>query len=389
MKNQLPANWQALLAVFQNSHSLTDQTLVEEIHRLDIDPILLASLVEAILGDNRPLNKWLFSQGDEERLVAWIAPISASYNRFAWMIGKTSKTATEVCKLFQEAHTGTKIDNLLRQDSVPQPLLFVEPFWVSTVKPREEVFDPELQDEFAIFQVGYKDTPVEVSDFDQRMVINTTYLVAKRRTALVRLRSIMKSQHEVLEQLDVKLETYAITHTEGHNQGHFVGVWPYEDKLKKNCVLYEAVEEFRACIAASLIAEYMPLSEVEKDAFAACVFITRFFGYGYDAWLLKKQTRETAREITVGLMFFEWLLSHEVIVLKKNDDSFQLRVNFRSIRPMLKEAFRLIGEAEEHANRQEVHLQEIARDWYRVAFPNGTYSENALLVYNTIRKAVS
>ncbi len=295
------------------------------------------------------------------------------------MLGQQNPTASLVHRWFDDAQKTIIYDRLLDQQMPPPPpLLFVDTFAVSN-RSRESL---DGEDEFAIFQTSYKDSPTEVSDHQQRMVINATYATKKREQAFGNLlASVTEYTSPVIDELRNNLSLYGILHNEGHNRGHFVGAWAHEDSIKKNCPMYGAVEEFRACIGAIVLAEHLPLTELQKDAFALSVFMSRFFGFGYEAYLLSEHRRETVREITVGLMFFEWLVQEGVI----REYGDYLRINYPEVRPALIRAFSLIYEQEANVeNRDFEALKKIAREWYRLAFPNSNYSLLSKKVYNRI-----
>jgi hypothetical protein len=378
----LPLPIKNFIQLMTNAHQYPLDKLQEAIRQLGLTDDLMVALVEAIAGDNRKINTWIFERTPlKDAPIVWAAPIRSIEQPYAWMVGFHSSQAEYALGLLNNAEAITASDPLLRHTAVPPPLLFVAPLVVSSAKDYRNGADKP--DEFAIFQVGYKNSPTEVSDLEQRMIINSTHLSTKRATSLDRLRMVLQEDGPLLPIVEHRLELFGILHSEGHNRGHFVGSWPFEDIIKKNCILYEAVEEFRACLASVLLVEKTDLSEIEKDAFALSVFMTRFFGYGYEAFRLKDHRRETVREITVGLLFFEWLLHDSVLSVIKIDEKPQLQFQFKSLRSSFKKAFEKI----DHDEAQLVHddsegLRKIAREWYGRAYPNGYYSQNSLSVLN-------
>lgn len=376
---ELTTPFQNLLQVLRNGASEEPSKLVTKINQCELDPLLDTALCCAVMGDNRPLNRWLFDQGMwPGQTIAWIAPIKAAHYKYVWMIGHQTKSAQLAHTWFADNRALIKEDPLLQQEQISPPLLFVDTVALSKVGKDDLGHD----DEFAIFQTGYSDAPSEVSDLEQRMVINTSYAVEKRLSALNRLSSLVTEKNsDVLLCIRENIELFSILHNEGHNQGHFVGAWPHEDSVKKKCVMYEGVEEFRACLGAILLAEHLPMSELQKDAFAMSVFMSRFFGFGYDAFTLKSQRRETVREITVGLMFFEWYAKSGVI--RMNDSGFE--VDFKQLRFASRKAFAAIYVAEAAVSEYgQDALKQIALPWYQLAFPSKAYSPLAKKVYNSL-----
>jgi hypothetical protein len=145
--------------------------------------------------------------------------------------------------------------------------------------------------------------------------------------------------------------------------------------------MYEGVEEFRACLAAILLVEHLPLTELEKDAFALSVFMARFFGFGYEAYSLTSQRRETVREITVGLMFFEWFSKCKIVRMTESG----MLIEYHLLRNVAKQAFADIFSAEAtYPERNQTALKQIALPWYQLAFPEKYYSPFAKKVYTEI-----
>jgi hypothetical protein len=369
-----------LLAVFKSAQGKSISNLSFEVSRCNILEQLKFAVGMAISGDNRPLNKWLFTEGFiPGQCIAWIAPIRSDVPKYVWMLGKQNQASIQVHRWFEEVRTALFIDPLLAQEQITPKLLFVDTFEVSTVS----IDGLRYEDEFAVFQVGYKNVPVEVSDLEQKMVINSTRALHKRQEAFTRMNNLGWTNDETLSELYSDLETFSVIHNEGHNQGHFVGAWPFDEMVKKKCLLYEAVEEFRACLATIIMAEHLPLTETQKNNYALSVFMSRFLGFGFEAFCLNTQRRETAREITVGLMFFEWLVLKEVISL---NELGKKSINIAQVRPALFEAYSLIFTQESGLSRNNQDgLKDIARFWYQLAFPGGEYSQKAKIVYNLMR----
>lgn len=368
--------YKQLITIFKNANGKDGWIVAQEINELEIPVTIKNALIKAVTGDNRDLNEWLFSEGmTEGQTLVWIAPIKAPSPTYVWMLGSQPEVATKVQRWFRDAGESTRLDSLLQQVQVTPPLLFVKPIALS-----RSILGNDTQDEFAIFQTGYVDSPAEVSDLEQRMVINSELATAKRYAAIQRLKAIWYEPNiPILNTLEINMELFAILHNEGHNQGHFVGKWPFEDKVKKSCILYEAVEEFKACLAAVLLAEHLPLSCDEKVAFALSVFTTRFFGYGYEAYCLNAQRRETAREVTVGLLFFEWLSGIGIISAVDG----KISIDTSKMSDALKDAYIKI-DADETFGRTAENLRQIAKSWYKIAFPFGNYSTQAKIVYTTL-----
>ncbi len=378
METSIYAN---LLPIFQASQNVQPDKLVTQIQKCIIPINLQNALCEAVLGDNRSLNTWVFTEGLKiNQCIAWIAPVHSEQPSYVWMIGEQNKVSIKVHKWFTKARSTLANDPLLKQTLISPPLLFVDTYAVSNLNPSAFGYE----DEFAIFQVGYKNIPTEVTDLDQRMIINARLAIKKRKVALDRMLEVSLIDEVTKSCFLDNLEIFAVIHNEGHNQGHFVGAWPFDEKVKKKCIQYEAVEEFRSCLASIIFVEHLPLTQSQKDSYALSVFATRFFGFGFEAFCLKIQRRETIREITVGLMCFEWLLSRNAITI---DKQLRLVIKAEKIRHALIDAYRLIFEQEVSMSKYiQNDLKIMARYWYRIAFPDSKYSQTAKRVYNNIQE---
>ena len=369
-----------LLEILKTSIGKSPKMLWDEVCKAVADQSLQQPLNEAIFGENRPLNAWLFNESTKQDAnLVWLAPVKSDRPKYVWMIGKPNPEASKVHEWYKEVRQNLYHDPLLVQRKIPPSLLFVDPIAISSVTLSELVGE----DEFAIFQTAYEKTPDEVPDIEQRMVINMKYSITKRKSALIRLQSLCDESEALTNCFAENLELFSVLHNEGHNQGHFVGHWPHEDVVKKTVVLYEAVEEFRACLASVLLATHLPISQIQKEAFALSVFATRFFGFGYDAFMLQSQRRETAREIVVGVFFFEWLMKEGVLELDL--EKCRLRINSNMILSAFFSAFLGINNAEKKiAYLDSEGLREIATNWYKFGFPNKCYSQNVQMLYTKI-----
>lgn len=369
--------WLSLLNVFREADQLSEDHLTHKIETLSLEKKLQECLIQAVRGDNRPLNQWLFSKAFErDELLAWIAPvIIEGGKRHAWMIGKQSELMPEVERRFIVARKKAATDSLLLQRDIPPPLLFIRPLAVSKFDGRTS----STTNEFAIFQTGYRKAPVEIDDFHQRMVMNCDYLTAYRQKTLERARQVIRN-HEVVHRTEALLPLFSLIHSEGHNQGHFLGPWPYHEG--KECVLGEALEEYRACLAAIRLAKHLGLSEEHLNDFAVSVFIVRFLGYGFDAFCLQQQKKETAREISVGLMFFETLVAHNAVHVSRGKITIP---SAGYLHDCLVDTLKEIHDAERTARKGGIEsLRALATHWYTVAFPDRNYSTAALEVYRTM-----
>lgn len=370
--------WSSLLNIFTEAGQMPKTSLMQSITALPLEKNLQHGLLEAIQGDNRPLNIWLFdSKHQDKELLAWVAPvIIEGETRYAWMIGERSMLTPDVEQRLSIANKRAALDPLLMQRDIPPPLLFIRPLAVSKFRDVRST----TNDEFAIFQTKYRAATEEINDFHKRMALNCDYLFEYRRTALNRARRLITENRE-LSVINQSLPLYALLHSEGHNQGHFLGPWPYHEN--KECLLAEALEEFRSCLAAIRLVEHSGMSEREVNEFAFLVFAVRFFGYGFDAFCLQKQRRETIRELSVGYMFLQSLVAHKII--RVASDGRVIIPSLLKLRHCLVDTLKEIHDAEKSARKGGIEsLRALATHWYEIAFPNQSHPKEALVIYENM-----
>src|SRR6476661_4396464 len=325
MITALETQWQELLNLFRLSDSLTEQVLIQRIEAIDIHEKLRHALICSIEGDNRILNEYLLELPvTYQQPVAWIAPVIInSHKRYAWMIGRISSEVSEVRFKFDIASARVRDDSILMCRHEPKPVMFIEPIAVSDFS--ESVVSQGVEstntiNDFAVFQVGYKESNGDIEDFDQRLVLNATLLEQNFKTAMVTATKVIYLRELDKSLLEQQAKLLALLHVEGHNRGHFAGCWPFDKS--KSCVLHEAVEEFRACLNAITWAEYLDLTTYQADIFAFSIFAIRFFHYGYRAYVDPIKTHQSIGETSVGLMFFQTLYQAGVFCIDPNKKIF-------------------------------------------------------------------
>lgn len=388
-ESTLETQWQDLLNLFRLSDSLTEQVLIERIRALALSDDLCHALICSIQGNNRIINEYLFDLSvTYQKPIAWIAPVIINGNkRYAWMIGQVSSEISEVRSRFDGASARVRDDSILRCDQEPKPLMFIEPLAVSDFSESAQPngFETDtIVDDFAVFQVGYKEVNGDIADFDQRLVLNATLLEKNFKTAINRAKTVISGLPEadncLLEQ---QAKLLAMLHAEAHNRGHFAGSWPF-DKYK-TCLLHEAVEEFRACLNAIKWAEYLNLSNHQTNLFAFAVFAVRFFHYGYRAYVDPIKTHQSIRETSVALMFFETLLQSGVLCVDLNEKIFH-QFELNQLRLALIAASARLNQQELEAKNKGIDgLREVGRYWYKIAYPNSNISPEAQSIFTHLR----
>lgn len=80
-----------LLALFQTAQNVQPDQLVKQIQQCCIPKHLQSALCDAVLGDNRPLNNWVFTEGLKiNQCIAWIAPVNSEQPAVICVVGEHS-----------------------------------------------------------------------------------------------------------------------------------------------------------------------------------------------------------------------------------------------------------------------------------------------------------
>jgi len=390
MITALETEWQELLNLFRLSERLTEKVLIRNIEALDIPDNLCHALICSIKGNNRIINEYLFDLPvTYQKPVAWIAPVIInSRKRYAWMIGRISSEVSEVRFKFDIASARVRDDSILMCRHEPKSVMFIEPIAVSDFS--ESVVSQGVEstytvDDFAVFQVGYKESNGDIEDFDQRLVLNATLLEQNFKTAMVTAAKVIYLRELDKSLLEQQAKLLALLHVEGHNRGHFAGCWPFDKS--KSCLLHEAVEEFRACLNAIRWAEHLDLTADQADLFAFSVFAIRFFHYGYRAYIDPIKTHQSIRETSVGLMFFQILDRAGVFCIEPNKKIFH-QFELTQLRPALIAAAQKLNQQEFEARSQGIEgLRQVGRYWYQLAYPNSNLSPEAQSIYTHLRES--
>jgi hypothetical protein len=268
----------------------------------------------------------------------------------------------------------------------PKPLMFIEIIAVSRFKESnvsqnvDNLYDP---DDFAIFQVGYKNPAKKIDPFDQRLILNSILLKHNFANSIkIASKFIIELRETDLNLINSQSEFLSILHAEGHNRGHFAGAWPFNND--KRCLLHQAVEEFRACLNTIKWSEYLGLNDYQMNILAFGIFAVRFFHFGYRAYINPVKNRQTIREISVGLMFFEVL--HQSNVLQINTDNiFDCHFQLDKVKETLIKTLEILNQQEFEAKKQGIErLREVGIFWHKIAYPNANISLEAEKIYNKI-----
>lgn len=392
MITALETQWQELLNLFRLSDSLTEQVLIQRIEEIDIPQKLRHALIGSIQGNNRIIKEYLFDLPVTERQpVAWIAPVIINtQKRYAWMIGRISSELSEVRFKFDRASARVRDDSVLMCTHEPTPAIFIEEIAISKFSKSLGSPDSESSkdiDVFAIFQVGNKDNKEDIEPFNKQILINTSVIEQNFKNARVRAAKVIQGLREVdYLLLEQQAKLSMIVHIEAHNRGHFAGAWPL-DKPKSSILLHKAVEEFRACLNAIRWLEYLDLTTEQADILAFSVFAIRFFHYGFVAYIDPLKNHRSALQTSVGLMFFETLYQAGVFCIDPNQKILH-QFELTKLRPALVAAAQKLNQQELEARSQGPEgLREVARYWYKLAYPNSNLSPEAQSIYTHLRES--
>ena len=382
--------WPQVLNLFQLADEMKDQDLIDKIQSLDLPNTLIDGIIASIKGDASFINEYLSNLSPTySDLIAWLAPVKINnQKRYAWVIGKISSALVDVRSRFEQASVKVCDDPILMCKQEPKPLMFIETIAVSRFKESnlsQNVDNYYNPDDFAIFQVGYKNPTKKIEHFDQRLVLNSTLLKNNFQNSLRIASNFIVELREIdFNFINTEAELLAILHAEGHNRGHFAGAWPFNND--KHCLLHQAVEEFRACLNAIKWSEYLGLNDYEMNILALGIFTVRFFHFGYRAYINPVKNRQTIREISVGLMFFEVL--KQANILQINTDSiFQSHLQLDKVKETLINALEILNQQDFEAKQEGLkRLREIGIYWYKIAYPYANFSVEAQRIYSQIHE---
>ncbi|NET58909.1 MAG: hypothetical protein F6K47_23020 [Symploca sp. SIO2E6] len=385
----LNRTWQQVLNTFQLADETKERDLIEKIKSLDLSNELINGIINSIKGDTLLINGYLSNLSPTySDIVAWLAPVKFNNRkRYAWMIGKISPVLVDIRSRFEQASIKVCEDPILMCKHEPTPVMFIEPIAVSNFARFK--FDKNTNtfnqpDDFAIFQVGYKNPAQKINDFEQKLVLNANALESNLKKSITIASKFISELRELdlSTTIDSQAKFLAMLHSEAHNRGHFAGSWPFNDD--KCCLLHEATEEFRACLNAIKWSEYLNLNDDMINIFAFTVFAVRFFYFGYRAYINPVKTSQSIREISVGLMFFE-VLHQENVLQVDTDNIFNCSLNLSQVQKTLVKAIKILNQQEFEAKSQGLEgLRQVGRYWYKFAYPNANISLAAEKIYSNI-----
>lgn len=384
----LDRTWQRVLNIFELADEMKDQDLIDEIKSLDLSNGLIDGMITSIKGDTSLINEYLSNLSRTySDIIAWLAPVKINnQKRYAWMLGKISSVLADVRYRFEQASVKVCDDPILMCKYEPKPLMFIETIAVSRFKElnlSQDVDNSYDPDDFAIFQVGYKNPVKKIDDFEQRLILNSNLLKNNFYNSLKMASKFIVELREIdFNFINAKAELLAILHAEGHNRGHFAGAWSFNND--KRCLLHEAVEEFRACLNAIKWSEYLGLNNYEMNILAYGIFAVRFFHFGYRAYINPIKDRQNIREISVGLMFFEVLKQANILQVNPNN-IFNCHLQLDKVKETLVKTLEILNQQEFEAKEQGFEsLREVGTYWYKIAYPNANFSVEAQTIYNKI-----
>lgn len=382
---KLNKEWSCLHQVLLSADQLSMDELLQRISALDLSPVLIQALKKAVYGETNELLQLLVKSSAMDReLVVMLAPVDvAGRKRYAWMIGKIQASLSDFRNRFKRAGTGVAVDALLTCSIEPPPVIFVSVFAASYFErmPGSTDIDGVVED-FVIFRISEAGNDVQ-EDIERQLIQNISFISRNMQVALSNGEIVFGESISSLKSVFAgKTEFFGMLHVEAHNRGHFAGPWPFNSA--KSGPMHDPIEEFRACLCAVRWSEYLGLSEIEQDAFAVGIFFSRFLYYGLRAYRRPVKTRQSIREITVGLMFFELLRRSGAI---QSCHSSGLYLDIALVRPTLLAALKRLHDQEStawHIGPESLRI--VAREWYQVAYPDSEISLAARHIYDVLLK---
>lgn len=376
----LTGPWAALHALFLQADRLPATVLQELVAQLNLPQPLRRSIDGAIRNKTEEMVSLLFtvSPTQQDPVVLFVPINIQGQRRYAWMIGRLHTGLADIRRRFDAAHEAARLDPLLINRSDPPPVLFVNVQAVSTIKNADSGAEtPAALEDFSIFRASGS-SGMMGEDVDRQLLQNATLIhrnvLRAHHVAHLVFGSSLDGVRECLER---DAELFGMLHVEAHNRGHFAGPWPF--RQGKSGPMHDPIEEFRACLCAVRWGEHLGLSAEQQDAFAVNIFLTRFLYYGIQAYGYTTRTRQSIRETSVGLMFFE-VLRHAGAIQERGGFC---SLDAAAVRPALYEALtRLHAQEGAAKERGPDALREVARYWYRIAYPMKQLSQPAQRIYN-------
>ena len=308
------------------------------------DATFIKILLKAVKGDNRELNDWIFNlPSTYDKILAWAGKVKTDGGeKITWLVGYIDTVGqTEVRKLLDDAWGAICENKLFFNPSKKPPYItyltsivssewqknqdissllnttpqfgrvgmFVESTALSHNKPLTPAHHEEvnMSSDIEIFQANYSKNAI-TEDSDWKMPLSSDFLIDKTKILFERVKHFCTKETISFYEKNVVPNANIITklHTEIHNHGHFLGPFVYS-QAEKNEESYEAIEEYRACLISSSVAEHLKIEKEIYFGLPVHIFLMRFLGYGLDYFLTKNEDIVSIREMEVGVLFFDLL----------------------------------------------------------------------------------
>lgn len=266
---------------------------------------LECALARAAQGETDAINDRLFDRSaNAPDGFAWLAPVTGG--RFVWMLGEVAEVEAEIALVRERALAGAGLATTI--DKRPPAARFVHTratsTWQRTQPVRNLAGSESFAEDMTIFQTTYRgDAPRQ--DVDQRFCINLPHLAGNTATAYrIAARCLPSLSDHITRSLLPQARFLSALHIELHNIGHFCGPFPFE-LTTKDRLIYQPLEEFRACLAATELLSEADVDGSLKRDFFLHVLVVRIFLYAYRAWKRVQKDAAQVREIIVGCIFAE------------------------------------------------------------------------------------
>ena len=349
---------------------------------INVNDKIQIEMFEAIkncLNNSDSVNQWFFTiPKNYTAPLIWITPvINTGEIKFVWTVGKFNNCTN-------------KISNLLKNVS------FEEPFHFEKLPPQTIFFDPykssqwqispdlpiiENIHELDIFQVAYDGENI-LEDIDQKLVMNTSFMEFQNQKLIERVQRYCTQDLVNFCEINLfpNILYLSALHIELHNLGHFAGYYPYS--TSKNVPVYESVEEYRACLVATVLGSKLLSADLSK-ALSVHIILTRLLIYGLEPFLVQEKTHQDIREITSALFFHLelknlGLLSFDNQSMSLDTESLDFLVSIA--KTLHKKELEAIN-----AENPQTVLQSIAIPMYAKAYPERNFPSDLANFYQNVK----
>ena len=337
---------------------------------IDINDSVQVAMLAAIsnaISNSDAVNSWFFQVPvTYNKPLIWLSSVKNTETlRFVWSIGYIHPVTKTIQDLIKPNLNLIEQIPLLQAPKSPPFLVYFNPVKSSTWQMSPDL--PLIEDisELNIFQVGY-DGDNTKQDVDQTLIMNVKFL--EEQGAKLQQRVLDFGSQDLIafceEFIFSQLNLLTALHVEVHNWGHFLGYFPLSEN--KNLASYESVEEYRACLVGGLFGIQLFQPDLSL-ALCLVIALNRILIYGFEPYLRadEDKTFQDVREITVAVLFYQFLLDDGVLTL----ESGKLDIDTSKLISSFTRLGFAIQEMEQNANSKALELEKYAIKVFKKAYP--------------------